>query len=111
MSTLVGSVSVRQLEHAGITVHDVRNCCQIQFGNELAFRHNTLTEEVQFYTECPERVFNRPDTVPVLQLHGDRGTYIVALMPPFDPTLHDYMTATAPETKVVPTRSKKLLLI
>ena len=104
MSTVVGSVSVRQLEHTGITAHDVRNCCYMQFGNDLLFRQNALTDEVQFYTESPECVFNRPDTVPILQLHGDRGTYSVALMPPCQ--LHTYL----PEPKVVPTRSKKLLL-
>lgn len=105
MSTLVGSVSVRQLESAGITYHDVLNCCQIQSGNELAVRHNNHTNEVQFYTEHPERVFNKPDVIPTLQLRGDHGTYTVLLMPPCQ--LHTYI----PEPKVVPTRSKKLLLI
>ncbi len=104
MSTLVGSASIRQLEHTGITQPDVRNCCQIQFGNELTFRQNALTDEVHFYAERPERVFNRSDTMPVLRLNGSRGTYCVALMPPCQ--LHTYI----PETKVVPARSKKLLL-
>ena len=104
MSTLVGSVSVRQLEHTGITWNDVWRCCHDQFGTALSFQHTTITDEVHFYVERPERVFKEPDRIPVLQLHGDRGTYSVALMPPCQ--LHTYL----PEPKVVPTRSKKLLL-
>jgi len=104
MSTLVGSVSVCQLEAAGIAYNDVRNCCLIQFGNELSFRHSALTGDVQFYAERLERVFTRPDTVRVLRLNGSRAPVHVALIPPW--RLHTYI----PETKVVPTRSKKLLL-
>jgi len=104
MSTLVGSISVHQLDNGGITAHNVRNCCQIQFGNDLLFRHSALTDEVRFYTDRPERVFKRPDTVPVLRLNGSLGTCSVALVPPCQ--LHTYL----PEPKVVPTRSKKLLL-
>jgi hypothetical protein len=66
--------------------------------------------EVQFYTEHPERVIKRHDTIPALRLQGSRSNITVLLLVPFQSTLHEYMTATAPETKVVPTRSKKLLL-
>jgi hypothetical protein len=95
---------------ADVSWNDVWRCCHDQFGSALSFRHNTITNEVQFYTESPERVFKRSDTIPTLRLQGSRNTITVLLLAPFVQPPYAYMTDTTPETKVVPTRSKKLLL-
>lgn len=108
MPTLVGSVSAQTLTDADIRVQDVRNCCHAQFGSALLFWHDVHTHEVRFYTEYPERVFKRRDTIPALRLAGSRNTITVLLLAPFDPSYFTH--AAAPQTKVVPTRSKKLLL-
>ena len=104
MPTLVGSVDIRALEHAGINGYDVRECARRQFGSDLRIdtdiNHNILQFSVD---DASLQRWRERDAVQVLTISGKHGAYSVALRLP----LSHY----TPQTKVVPTRSKKLLLI
>lgn len=104
MPTLVGSVDIRALENAGINGYDVRECAHRQFGSDLRvdidIHHNTLKFSVD---DASLQRWQKRDAVQVLTISGKYSAYSVALRLP----LSQYTA----QTKVVPTRSKKLLLI
>lgn len=109
MSSVVGSVAVSTLEANGIHPHDVQACVYQQYGNKLSVWHNRITDNIEFIATSASTLSPRPDCIPTLTLRGQGRTVTVALMAPFDPSYFTYATTTP--TKVVPTRSKKLLLI
>lgn len=109
MSSVVGSVAVSTLEANGIGPHDVQACVSQQYGSKLSIRHNRATDEIELVATNASALSPRPDCIPTLTLRGQGRTVTVALMAPFDPSYFTYATTTP--TKVVPTRSKKLLLI
>jgi len=104
MSSVVGRVKVGMLDANGIQPHDVQECVNWQYGNSLMIKHNRATDEIEFVAS-DSAFLTRSDCIPTLSLRGRGQTVTVMLMPPFDPTYYP------PQTKVVPTRSKKLLLI
>lgn len=104
MSTLVGSVDIRALEHAGINGYDVQESVKRQFGSALRIRHDIYENTISFLIadeDAPR--WRMGDAVQVLTISGKHSAYSVALRLPFS-----QYTA---QTKVVPTSSKKLLLI
>lgn len=109
MSSVVGRVKVSMLEANGIDPHDVQACVSQQYGSKLSIRHNRNTNEIEFVATNASALSPQPDCIPTLALRGQGRTVTVALMAPFDPSYFTYATTTP--TKVVPTRSKKLLLI
>jgi hypothetical protein len=102
MSSVVGRVKVGTLDVHGIQPHDVRACIRQQYGSALTVEFNSVTDEIEIIALDSSFLSDR---IPVLSLRGQGQTVSLALMPPFDPTYYP------PQTKVVPTRSKKLLLI
>lgn len=109
MSSVVGRVKVSMLDANGIYPHDVQECVSQQYGSKLSIRHNRATDEIEFIATNASTLSPRPDCIPTLALRGRGQTVTVALMAPFDPSYFTH--AAAQQTKVVPTRSKKLLLI
>jgi hypothetical protein len=110
MPTLVGSVDIRALENAGINGYDVRECARRQFGSDLRIDTNLENNTLRFSVDGAslqrwrERdAAQEHDAVQVLTISGKHSAYSVALRLP----LSQYTA----QTKVVPTRSKKLLLI
>ena len=104
MPILVGSVDIRALEDAGINGYDVRECAQRQFGSALRVGTNLENNALQFSVDDASiQRWRERDAVQVLTISGKHSAYSVALRLPLS-----HYTA---QTKVVPTRSKKLLLI
>lgn len=104
MPTIVGSVSIRALENAGIKGYDVRECAQRQFGSALRIDTNLKYDTLEFSVDDASlQRWRERDAVQVLTISGKYSAYSVALRLP----LSQYTA----QTKVVPTRSKKLLLI
>lgn len=108
-SVVVGSVTVSLLDANGINPQDVQACVSQQYGSNLSIRHNRITDNIEFIATNASALSPRPDCIPTLALRGLGQTVTVALIAPFDPSYFTH--AAAPQTKVVPTRSKKLLLI
>jgi hypothetical protein len=104
MPSIVGCVEVRMLEANDIHPHDVQECVRQQYGSALTVKYNPVTDVIEFVAS-DSAFSSRSDCIPTLSLRGRGQTVSVLLMPPFDPTYYP------PRTKVVPTRSKKLLLI
>ncbi len=109
MSSVVGCVKVSMLDANGIHPHDVQACVSQQYGSKLSIRHNRATDEIEFVATDASTLSPHPECIATLALRGRGQTVTVALMAPYDPFYFTH--AAAPQTKVVPTRSKKLLLI
>jgi hypothetical protein len=107
MRQLAGNVSVRVLEDSGICMADVREQVRAQFGDALAVEYDSRADALRFFIDDS---LSHPAydniAVPILRLYGRGGTYSVALSIPY--AMNSYLATT--QTKVVPTRSKKLLL-
>jgi hypothetical protein len=97
------------LDANGIHPHDVQACVSQQYGSKLSIRHNRATDEIEFVATDASTLSPHPECIATLALRGRGQTVTVALMAPYDPFYFTH--AAAPQTKVVPTRSKKLLLI
>ena len=104
MPILVGSVDVRTLTDAGIDARDVQESVRRWFGSDLRIRHDTHENTISFLIADEDAPRWRvADAVQVLTISGKHSAYSVALRLP----LSQYTA----QTKVVPTSSKKLLLI
>ena len=104
MPIVVGSVDVQTLTNAGIDARDVQESVRRWFGSDLRIRHDTYENTISFLIADEGAPHWRvADAVQVLMIYGKRGSYSVALRLP----LSQYTA----QTKVVPTSSKKLLLI